>query len=164
MGPQREPSPWRGDRGYVPAARLPMGPNLGSFTPASKISQWHSEDFDPASFEAPDSARGGPAPSRVDSARNRLRQDSRHALSLKVLQMQRDEEYFPEIVRMHDPGQWALFKDGSATPTAANVAVASLEGNRSSSSRIANANAAVAAENRTRLVLPLPKAGENVEL
>merc|ERR1712232_1330290 len=160
MGPQREPSPWRGDRGYVPAARLPMGPNLGSFTPASKISQWHSEDFDPASFEAPDSARGGPTPSRLDSARNRLRQDSRHAMSLKVLQMQRDEEYFPEIVRMQYPGQWALFKDGSATPTSANVEVTSLEGNRSNTSVVANANAAVAAEGRTHFALPLPMTGE----
>jgi len=139
-----------------------MGPNFGSFTPPSKISQWHTEDFDPAAFEAPDSARGGPTNLRVDSARNRLRQDSRHAMSLKVLQMQRDEEYFPEIVRMQDPGQWALFKDGSATPTSANVT--SLEGNRSNTSVVANANAVVAAESRIHFALPLPMTGENVEL
>jgi len=65
---------------------------------------------------------------------------------------------------MQDPGQWVLFKDGSATPTSANVAVTSLEGNRSNTSVVVKVNVVVVAESCTYFVLLLPKTGESVEL
>mmetsp|Transcript_14169 Transcript_14169/g.38945 ORF Transcript_14169/g.38945 Transcript_14169/m.38945 type:complete len:276 (-) Transcript_14169:112-939(-) len=103
---------WPTARGDAEKPAMPRGaerlrlppPGANPWSNSARQGHVDGDDFDPDTFAAPpDSERGEGS---VASARNQMQQ----ALALKVLQMQQEEDHFPEIIRAR-----ITHRDGSSS-------------------------------------------------